>query len=105
MEPRNFTTKKPKQGKLDAAQLSKPTYVSINDPYKLAIAKVQRESKHDGHKKAGHDVVFKPAKVVKDKIYVAPYEHMSERANITKNYRDADGLVITQPRNFYTNPP
>ncbi len=65
---------------------------------------MKREEVHDGHKKAGHDVVFKPAKVVKDKPYVAPYEHMTERVEVKKNYRDADGAVITQPKNFYTTP-
>lgn len=105
LAPRNFTTKKTKTGKLDAALLSKPSYVSVDDPYKLPVAKILRESKPDAYKTAGHDVVFKPAKVVKDKIYVAPFEHMSERLDFKKNYRDADGHVITEPRNFCTNPP
>ena len=69
MAPRNFTTRQPKQGKIDASLFSKPTYVSVDDPYKIALEKVIRSPDPQGHKKAGHDVAFKPAKVVRDKPY------------------------------------
>lgn len=29
---------------------------------------------------------------------------MTDRVEVKKNYRDADGAVITQPKNFYTTP-
>jgi hypothetical protein len=64
-----------------------------------------RDLDPEGHKKAGHDVKFKPAKVVSEKYYKAPYEHQSDRVEVKKNYRDADGNVVTAPRNFYSNPP
>jgi hypothetical protein len=54
--------------------------------------------------KAGHDLPFKPAKVVRDKPYKAPYEHMCDRVDVKKNYKDADGHVIIGPKNFYTCP-
>jgi hypothetical protein len=100
--PRNFTGKKTKLGHLDSVLLSKPSYVSIEDPFKHAIQKTLRDDVHDGHKKAGHEVAFKPAKVVKEKIYQAPYEHMNDRVEVKKEYRDADGAVKTEPKNFYT---
>lgn len=83
----------------------KPSYVSVDDPFKLPIPICLRENVHDGHIKAGHEVAFKPAKVVQDKIYKAPFEHMSDHVEIKKNYRDADGAVILEPKNFYTSPP
>ena len=102
--PRNFTTKQPKQGKTDSVLFSKPSYVSVEDPYKPQLEKVMRTSDPEGHKKAGHDIVFKPAKVVRDKPYKASYEHMNDRVDVKKNYRDADGAVISGPKNFYTTP-
>jgi len=32
-------------------------------------------------------------------------EHMVENAHTKKMYRDEEGAVITEPRNFLTNPP
>lgn len=104
--PRNFTTKKVKKGHLDSVLLdTKPSYVSVDDPYKLPVETVLRENVHDGHKAAGHDINFKPAKHVREKYYTASYEHMNERVDVKKDYRDADGAVVTAPKNFYTMPP
>lgn len=105
LEPHGFITIKPKRGKLDASLLSKPTYITTGEPYKPALAAVMRQTDPEGHKKAGHDVAFKPAKVVRDMPYKAPYEHMVDRVDVKKIIKDEDGHVITQPRNFYTNPP
>lgn len=60
----------------------------------------------DGYKLIGkQDAVFKPAKSVRDLYGVrAPYEHMVDRVEVKKNYRDEEGHVITAPRNFITNP-
>lgn len=65
--------------------------------------KILREEKGDGHK-AIHDVKFKPAKHVIERYYKASYEHMNDRVDVKKNYRDADGAVVTSPKNFYTMP-
>lgn len=74
--PRNFTTKKVKTGPFnDSVLLGKPTYVSVDDPFKKPLDRVMRTSEHDGHKKAGHDVAFKPAKHVRLNDYKASYEH------------------------------
>lgn len=96
---------KPKKGALDAALIGKPSYVTNGDPYKPVKDRVMRTSDPAGHTKAGHDVVFKPAKVVRDKPYKAPYEHMNDRVEYKKIIRDEDGHVITAPRNFYTVKP
>jgi len=62
-----------------------------------------RTFKHDGHKDAGHDHAFKPAKALKPKIG-ADFEHMTDYKEINKCRKGPDG-VITEPRNFLTNPP
>lgn len=48
---------------------SKSSYVSVEDPFKIPVEKVMRTEVHGGHLKAGHEIAFKPAKVVKEKIY------------------------------------
>jgi NAD/NADP transhydrogenase beta subunit len=35
----------------------------------------------------------------------AAYEHMTDRKEVKKNFRDEDGAVVIGPRNFFTNPP
>lgn len=95
---------KTKTGHLDSALISKPSYITNGDPYKAQLAKVMRMIDPEGHKKAGHDVAFKPAKNTREKIYKASYEHMTDRTEIKKIIRDEDGHVITQARNFFTNP-
>ena len=104
LEPRNFTTKKCKTGRIDAVYLSKPSYVSVEDPFKKPIEKVFRSANEEGHKPT-HDVKFKPAKHVREKYYKAPFDHMVDRVEVKKDYRDADGAVITAPKNFYTYGP
>ena len=101
LEPRNFTTKNPKKGKLDSVLFEKPDYVTVGDPFKNRVQdKVLRTEVPEGHKPL-HDHNFKPAKTVKVSMNSA-YEHMCDRVDVKKNYRDADGAVITAPRNFYT---
>ncbi len=49
---------------------------------------------------------FKPAITIKDATsYKAPYEHMSDRVDVRKSFKDLDGRVKLQPRNIITNPP
>lgn len=97
-------TKKAKTGHLDSALISAPSYTAVGDPYKKATEKILRDSVKDGHKDL-HDHAYKPAKTVKERLYTASYVHMNERVEVKKDYRDADGAVVTAPRNFYTMPP
>ena len=53
---------------------------------------------------AGHEKDGGFAKKVKEREYHASYEHMTDRREIVKNYRDEEGAVIIAPRNFLTNP-
>lgn len=63
-----------------------------------------RDGKKDGHKDAGHDIAFKPAKDIHRKVK-PDYEHHTDLKEVKKNYRDSEGAVITENRNFLTNPP
>jgi hypothetical protein len=103
-DPRNFTTKNPKKGNIDSVLFSKPDYVSIGDPFKEAARVPMREIKKDGYKEGGHEQNFKPAKSVQRKIR-ADFEHMTDFKEVSKNRKGPDGAVITEPRNFLTNPP
>lgn len=58
----------------------------------------------DGFLKAGHEMNFKPAKMVKEKIYQASYAYLPNPENKKKSYRDEEGAVIIGPRNFTTIP-
>jgi hypothetical protein len=63
-----------------------------------------RAGKKDGYKEAGHDFNFKLTKSVTRPIK-ADFEHMTDLSEVKKNFRDADGSVKTQPRNFLVCPP
>ena len=91
-EPRNFTTKRPKQGKTDAVYFDKPSYISVEDSYKrpvtqpsinMHISENLRQYDSKGHS-AIHDVRWKYAKHAREKIYKAPYEHMCDRVDVKK---------------------
>jgi len=104
-EPRNFYTTSVKKGHSDKVLFSKPSYVSVENPYSEPVEKVLRSADPKGHSKAGHDAIFKPAKNVRDKSdYKSAYVHMVDRVDVKKNFRDADGAVIKGPTNFYTTP-
>mmetsp|Transcript_11408 Transcript_11408/g.8365 ORF Transcript_11408/g.8365 Transcript_11408/m.8365 type:complete len:111 (+) Transcript_11408:310-642(+) len=60
-----------------------------------------REAEKEGYKKAGHDMNFKPAKDIHRKVK-ADFEHATDLKPVKKNYRDAEGAVIIEPRNFLT---
>ena len=62
-----------------------------------------RESKKDAYKEAGHDKPFKPAKDIHKKV-VADFEHKTDLLEVKKQYRDGEGHVIIEPRNFLTSP-
>jgi len=83
----------------------KPSYVTVNDNYEKPIEiENLRPNIIDGHKKS-HDVAFKPAKHKIERYYTASYVHLNDRVDVKQDYRDADGNVITSPKNFYTNGP
>lgn len=63
-DPRNFTTKKPKKGQGVDATFTKPSFVTVGDPFKTAASVPMRTLKHEGFKDAGHDKDFKPAKSI-----------------------------------------
>lgn len=102
-DPRNFTTKNPKKGHIDSVLFSKPTYISQGDPFKEAAKVPMRNSVKDGFKQGGHELNFKPAKSVPRPVK-ADFPHMKDYEEKKINRKGPDG-VITEPRNFLTNPP
>lgn len=101
IQPPNAQTKNPKKGHTDEVYFSRSEYTTIGDPFKRNIVdKVLRDQDPEGHKKL-HDLVFKPAKTVKVTTNAA-YEHMNERVEVKKDFRDADGAVVTAPKNITT---
>ncbi len=76
----------------------------LGDPFIDAGKMVLRSHKKDAYKDAGHDFAFKPAKQVQRKIK-ADFDHLPETPRAKKNYRNTDGSVSTEPRNFLTMPP
>jgi hypothetical protein len=103
-DPRNFTTKKPKKGQGVDATFTKPVFVTVGDPFKNPASVPMRTSKHEGYKDAGHDKDFKPAKALQRKVK-ADFSHMTDYVEKKKSRKAEDGSVITEPRNFLTNPP
>lgn len=93
-----------KKGSSDAALLNKPSYVATGCLYQPKIEMVHRTAQKDGYLKAGHELPFKPAKVVPNKPHKMEHEHKSDYIERKKNFRDDDGAVIIGPRNLYTNP-
>ena len=80
-----------------------PPNCFAGDPYKDAGKLQMRAPKKEGHKEAGHDHAFKPAKTVKEPVK-ASYDHMTDYKEVKINRKTEDG-VWTEPRNFLTNPP
>ena len=62
-----------------------------------------RAATKDGYKLGGHEVNFKPAKNINRKVK-ADFDHLTDYKEISKCRKGPDG-VITEPRNFLTNPP
>lgn len=103
--PRNFTTRPTLKGKTEKVYFARAaSYTSIGDPFKEMNLQM-RESVKDGHLKAGHDRVFRPAKHFRQDDYKASFVHQSDLVEVKKNYRDEEGKVRIQPRNILTNPP
>ena len=105
MAPKNITTNNVKKGGVDKCLFSHPTYNACGEPFQEARYAMQtRKQNNAAILAAGHEKNFAPAKILK-KNYKPPFEHMTDRREIVKNYRDEEGAVITAPRNFLTNPP
>ena len=102
--PRNFTTKNVKKGHTDGVLFQKPSYVSTGDPFKEAVGVPMRAPIKESYKEAGHEMNFKPAKTVQRKVK-ADFDHLTNYVPINKCKKGPDGAVITEPRNFLTNPP
>jgi hypothetical protein len=64
-EPRNFFTTRMKRGQSDKVLFSKPGYNALGDPYRgMTADATKRTTVKDGFRKAGHDLDFKPAKMI-----------------------------------------
>jgi len=104
--PKQITTNPSKKGPaIDAVMLSKTSsYNACGDPFVQAGSIIARKTDIDKIQAAGHEKNFSPSKIVKLN-YKPPYEHQQERVHIAKNFRDEEGAVVIQPRNFLTSPP
>lgn len=69
--PRNFYTGRMKMGKGEDIYFQKSDYICRGDPFKMAAIQSMRSSTKDGHLKAGHDRMFKPARDTNEKLYKA----------------------------------
>jgi len=104
--PNNFGIRKPKTGHGEDVYFMKSSFVAVGDPFKAAALESMRGGiDRTLALKAGHDKDFKPARMVREKIYVTSYPHIDEKPHPRKDYKDnEDGSVITGPKNFVTNP-
>lgn len=104
--PRNFYTTKTKKGHTDKELFSRPSYVSIGNPFKEAALGALRTIKKDAFTVGGHDRDFRPQINNKERMHKLPYDYMplGNGKEEKKNYRDQDGAVIIQPRGMLTNP-
>ena len=48
---------------------------------------------------------FKDPGSIGNKLHVAPFEHMTDLVVKNRNFKDADGKVVTAPWNFTTTGP
>ena len=97
-------TKKVKKGpSIDKVLFSAPGYNCLGDVWKSNLNITQRKQNNEAIAAAGHEKIFNPSKIVKVN-YKAPFEHMTDRRNIEKNFRDEEGNVMVAPRNIQTNP-
>ena len=93
--PKNFYTKRMRRGKSPDVYFTKPAFCTIGDPYvKKSPKKVVTDS----------DVPpFKPAGSIEEKIALFPHEQTEVYKK--KNFRDAEGAVVLEPKNILAIPP
>lgn len=76
----------------------------MGDPYKQRSSTAGgRSSNKNGWKDAGHDYLFKPAKLYKQPVKAA-YPNMPLGPKPKKCYKDPEEGVLIGPRNFTTKP-
>ena len=103
--PNNFGIRKPRTGKGEDVYFSRTSFIAVGDPFKVAAMEAMRPPiNRDLAAKAGHDKDFKPARMVREKLYQTSYPHIDEKPPAQKSYKDAEGAVIVGPKNFVTNP-
>jgi len=101
-DPRNFYTRRMRKGRGDDVLFTKPSYLCKGDLYRQRSLREGRTTVKDGYKIGGHDVDFKPAKVVHVKVPKTAYPYIPQGVTAKKSLRDAEGAVITCPPNFVT---
>jgi len=106
LENRNFYSTKTKKGHTDSVLFSKPSYIAVGDPFRMAAMESMRTNVKDGYLKGGHDREFRPSKHIHEKVKTLPYKYMPlmEGNPDHSKHRDAEGDVIIENRNFLTNP-
>lgn len=103
IQPPNITTKKLKRGKNDDVLFKKPSYVTTGgDLYKSNSAMLLRKFDASASKVAHEGGAFRPLVAIKEKLYKASYEHLSEHLATKKNFRDEDGRVKLAPPQINT---
>ncbi|KAL4450247.1 hypothetical protein ABPG74_008953 [Tetrahymena malaccensis] len=100
-QPRNMSIKAPQQGKSKSSFFSLLGFTTIGDPY-IEPDRIQRQYELQKKKLNKQDQVFKPASSYKT-IVTSSFEHLPDYDNKPKTVKDADGKVITQPKNITTS--
>ncbi|EGR34901.1 hypothetical protein IMG5_001300 [Ichthyophthirius multifiliis] len=101
-EARNIQSTALKRGKAKDAYFSVLGFTTIGDKY-IDPDSINRQYELEKKKKIKQDQVFKPPSGYKTIINSA-FKHENEDVYNKKNYRDADGKVLTQSKNITTNP-
>lgn len=91
-----------KKGKTDKVMFGTQSYNACGEMYKDGGNTIARKT-NMGAIMGVHEKNWVYAKVIK-KGMKTPYEAMTERKVLAKNFRDEEGAVIIGPRNFLTNP-
>jgi hypothetical protein len=84
---------------------SRPTYVSVGDPFVQAgLNAMGRTQVKDGYLRGGHEKDFVPAKAITEKVPKAPYEYVPQGPGPKKNFKDEEGNIRVGPPNITTCP-
>ena len=79
IDPPNIRTNPSKKGaSIDKVLFSAPGYNAVGDKYQPANFSLTRKEDRAQQIKNGNEKPFKPCESVKQKPYVAPYEHMTD---------------------------
>ena len=102
IQPRNIMTTGLKKGGIDKVLFSAPSK-NCDEPYVMPGNAIARKTNMNAITGAGHEKNWTYAKVKKEGMQMT-YEHMTDRREVVKNFRDEEGNVVIAPRNFLTNP-